>query len=62
MVGAAQWATVALESLSLLDSGLPLPLHHPPTGRYKCQDIWKMNSESSAFGPLCSHLDRSGPR
>lgn len=50
----------APDSLSLLDSGLPLPLCHPPTGLYKYQGMWKMNSESSAFGfPPALFLPRS---
>lgn len=44
------------------DSGLPLPLHHPPTGLSKYQDIWKVQPEASAFGPLSSCLDHNGPR
>lgn len=49
-----------LHSLSLLDSGLPLPLCHPPAGLYKHQDTWKMNSESSTFGiPPTPFLPRS---
>lgn len=42
----------ALDSLSLLDSGLPLPVHKPPTGLDKYQDIWKMNLVICFWPPL----------
>lgn len=51
----------ALDSLSLLDFGLPLPVRKPPTGLDKYQDIWKINLVI-CFWPLCSCLDYNGPR